>query len=257
MRTLSVVLLSMALASVASATVTSTTTHGTESTSLNSMISVGDLISGKIATEQPGDLGWHPANGDPLDKLPAFTDDAGIRGTGLTGLLNDFPPSGQPAKLVRYDLGGAKNIGSIGILTGNNGKDGRIFSTTVIRYSIDGGTNFNVLGYFQSDPSGTLNTAASNPRNGSTYVTVFDNASATLLAGVTNIQFDLYGVDNTGGQMRDPFDGVNPFTSLDDGLSAPNSSPLVFELDVNPVPEPMTLGLMALGGLLLARRRRA
>jgi hypothetical protein len=50
---------------------------------------------------------------------------------------------------------------------------------------------------------------------------------------------------------------VNPFTSLDDGLSAPNSSPLVFELDVNPVPEPMTLGLMALGGLLLARRRRA
>lgn len=257
MRTLGFVMLSMSLAGVASAAVVSTTTHGADSTSLNAMISVGDLISGKIGVEQPGDQGWHPANGQLADQLPAFTDDAGIRASGLTGLLNDFPPSGQPAKLVRYDLGGAANIGSIGILTGNNGKDGRIFSTTVIRYSTDGGANFNVLGYFQSDPSGTLNNAGSNPRYGSTYVKVYNDASATLLSGVTNIQFDLYGVDNTGGQMRDPFDGVNPFTGLDDGLNAPNSSPLVFELDVNAVPEPMTLGLMALGGLLLARRRGA
>lgn len=257
MRTLGILVLSLAIASTAGAAVTSTTQHGAQGNSLDGMIAVGDLISGLTGVEQPGDMGWHGANSDPLDKLPAFTDDAGIRATGLTGLLNDFPPAGQPAKLVRYTLGGAQDIGKIGILTGNNGKDGRIFSTTVIKYSTNNGTTFETLGYFQSDPSGTLNNGNSDPRYGSTYVTIFDDASATLLSGVTDIQFDLYGVDNTGGQMRDPFDGVNPFTGLDDGLSAPNTSPLVFELDVVAVPEPVSLSLLALGGLVLARRRRA
>lgn len=188
----------------ATGAVNSTTTHGPESTSLNSSIVVGDLLSGLIGTELTGDLGWHPANTDPLDRLPAFTDDGGIRGTGLTGLLNDFPGAGNPAKLVAYDLGGTFDIGRIQILSGNNGKDGRVFSTTVVNYSTDGGNNYSLLGYFQSDPSGTSN----GGQWGSTMVEIFDDANPTLVAGVTHLQFNLYAVDNTGGQMRDPFDGV-------------------------------------------------
>ena len=55
--------------------------------------------------------------------------------------------------------------------------------------------------------------------------------------------------------MRDPFDGVNPFTGLDDTLTAAFVSPLVMEIDVFAVPEPATLGLLLLGGLAVLRRR--
>ena len=51
-------------------------------------------------------------------------------------------------------------------------------------------------------------------------------------AWLTNLQFDFYAVDNTQGQYRDPFDGVNPFTEIDDGLTPAISSPLIWEIDV-------------------------
>ncbi|GMU22177.1 MAG: hypothetical protein AMXMBFR13_22650 [Phycisphaerae bacterium] len=242
------------LAVPAFSAVTTSTDHGAQANSLDGMIRVGDVISGLTATELAGDTGWHPANGDPLDHLPAFTDDAGIRASGLTGLLNDFPGAGNPAKLVEYDLGGAIDIAEIGILTGNNGRDGRVFSTTVINYSTDNGSNFEMLGYFQSDPSGTLN---NTQQIGSTYLTVSDDASATLLPGVTHLQFLFFAVDNGGGQMRDPYDGVNPYTGADDGLTAAHTSPLVLEIDVVQVPEPGALVLLSIAGLLLRRRSRA
>lgn len=240
------------IAARAGAVPTATTTHGPQSTSLNGSIAAGDLISGLIPTVLAGDQGWHPANTDPLDQLAAFTDDAGIRGTGLTGLLNDFPPSGAPAKRVEYALGGPKDIGKIQILTGNNGKDGRVFSTTVVSTSTDG-TTFAPLGYFQSDLSGTTNAGTW----GSTLVAITNLGGGALATGATHVRFELYGVDNTGGQMRDPFDGVNPFTGVDDLLNAPNSSPLVFELDVIAIPEPGSLAICgtALAALATARRR--
>lgn len=246
-------------ASVANAAVTSSTVHGALGNSLNGSVAVGDALSGLIATELPGDNGWHPANpaatNGSLDPsgLPTFTNDSGE--SGLAGLLNDFPDAGLPAKRLQYDLAGATDIGEIRILTGNDGLDGRVFSTTVISLSTDNGANFDTLGYFQSDPSGTTNSG----QWGSTLVTIFDDASPFLASGVTNIQFDFYGVDNTGGQMRDPFDGENPFTGADDGLSAPNTSPLVWEIDVLTVPEPssvMLASLATLGVGLIARRRR-
>lgn len=248
---LGMIVLAVAAGTAAAAPV-ATTTHGATATDLNAMISATDLIAGQIGAEQPGDTGWHPAVGDPLDKLPALTDGSGIRGTGLTGLMNDFPGAGNPAKLVRYDLGGAKNIAAINVLSGNNGKDGRVFSSAAVRYSTDGGANFGLLGYFQSDPSGTIN----GGQWGSTFMSIADDGGGALIAGATHVQFDLYAVDNTGGQMRDPFDGVNPFTGADDGLTAAFVSPLVFELDVIEVPEPASLTLLALGGLALIRRRR-
>ncbi|HMO87424.1 MAG TPA: hypothetical protein PKC18_21135, partial [Lacipirellulaceae bacterium] len=185
------------LASRAGAVPVAVTTHGPESTSLNGMIAVGDLISGLIATELVGDQGWHPAVSDPLDRLPAFTDDAGIRGTGLTGLLNDFPGVGAPAKRIQYALAAPSDVGKIQILSGNNGKDGRVFSTTVIHTSSDGGGSFSPLGYFQSDPSGTINTG----QWGSTMVTITNAGGGFLATGVTHLVFELFAVDNTGGQM--------------------------------------------------------
>ena len=124
----------------------------------------------------------------------------------------------------------------------------------MVSYSVNGGGTFDVLGYFQSDPSGTLNNAGSTPRYYSTMVSIYDDASPLLQAGVTDLVFDLYAVDNTGGQMRDPFDGVNPFTGLDDGLNAAFVSPLIWELDVVPIPEPSTLALLVLGFVVLRRR---
>jgi hypothetical protein len=257
------------VAAGASAAVTSATLHSPIKSGyaggLDDLISSTDCLQGKIPTVLPGDMGWHPANKDPLDQLPAFTDGAGMRATGLTGLLNDWGHN-APVKLVAYDVTGtdcsAKGVAKINIHSSNN-EDGRIFSTTVIKYSMDNGGSYNLLGYFQSDPSGTINSEGHPNSIGmkATMVSVFDDLGAAIIpAGVTNIEFDLYSADNTGGQIRDPFDAdhppaVNPFTGFDDGLDSPIASPLIMEIDVFAVPEPASLLLLALGGGLLLRRR--
>ena len=233
------------------------TTHGPENTSLSSLIAAGDLISGQNGVELAGDHGWHPANPASsnslaLEGLPTFTDD--VNNTGLNGLLNDFPPVGAPTKRVQYSLGGAKDIKEIQILSGNNGKDGRVFSTTVISTSTNGGGSFATLGYFQSDLSGTVNAG----QWGSTLVEITDDAGGALATGVTHLIFDFYAADNSQGEHRDPFDGVNPFTGIDDGLNAPISSPLIWEIDVIGVPEPTAaaIAVVTFASVMIRRRQR-
>jgi hypothetical protein len=248
-------LVSACIARLAGAAPTAVTLHGAENTSLSAMVATNDLIAGLIGTELAGDMGWHPANpaaGNTLlpEGLPTLTD--GVNNTGLFGLLNDFPAAGTPAKRVQYDLAAASDIRKIQILSGNNGKDGRVFSTSVISVSTNGGGSFSTLGYFQSDLSGTVNAG----QWGSTLVSITDDAGGVLAAGVTNIVFDLYAVDNSQGEMRDPFDGINPFTGVDDGLTAAFVSPLIWEIDVIGIPEPGALGLLAVGAVGLAQCRR-
>ena len=211
-------------------------THSTEHAANDGALSIGfsstDLIQGLLAVERPGDQGWHPANTDPADKLPAFTDGLGDLGRGLTGLLNDYPGSGTPAKLIEYDLDGPHEIDEIRVFTGNNGMDGRIFSTTGVWTSVDG-VNFDFLGYFQSDSSGTSNNSSTpGGPDGSTLVRIFSDDGTPLATDVTHLRFDFYAVSDLAGVMRDPFDGANPFTGFDDGLGVAYVSPLVREIDV-------------------------
>lgn len=189
-----------------------------------------DLIQGLIPIELPGDRGWHSANTDPLDQLPAFTDGQGIRATGLTGLLNDYPGTGLPAKLIQYELTLAADITEIRVFTGNNGRDGRVFHTYTVRFSSDGAQTFTEPIYVQSHASGTINNASVN--NWRVVLSQLTDTDGPLATAVTHLEFDFYAVDNTQGQMRDPFDDINPFVGLDDGLTTPVASPLVWEIDV-------------------------
>jgi hypothetical protein len=77
-------------------------------------------------------------------------------------------------------------------------------------------TRSSIIGYFESDPLGTVNSG----QWGSTLVRISDDTNAPLAAGATHLLFEFYAVDNTRGQYRDPFAGVNPFTGIDDGLTA-------------------------------------
>ncbi len=212
----------------ANAEITVTVTQG-EETDLAAIYDTADLLQGLIATELPGDIGWHSANTDPLDKLPAFTDGQGLRTTGLTGLLNDYPGAGKPAKLIEYVLPVPADIHEIRMFTGNDGRDGRVFHIYTVRFSSNWGQTYSEPVYVQSHPSGTINNPATNWRVALSQLT---NTAGVLASEVTYVRFDLYAVDNTQGQMRDPFAGVNPFTGTDDGLTIPVASPLVWEIDV-------------------------
>lgn len=222
-----------------------TVTQGEEG-DLAATYDTADLIQGLIPTVLPGDLGWHGANQDPLDKLPAFTDGLGMRDTGLTGLLADYPGDGLPAKLIRYALPVAADIQEIRVFTGNNGRDGRVFHTYTVRFSSDGAQTFTDFIYVQSHASGTINNAQNNQWR--VVLSQLTDVSGPVAREVTDIEFNFYAVDNTQGQMRDPYSGVNPFTGVNDGLGVPVASPLVWEIDVLGTDSPPRLGAGLSGG---------
>lgn len=214
-----------------------TTHHGLSDTSTGYNYSSADLLQGKIATTLPGDLGWHPdnpASNNPNNRngIKAFTDGVGAYSNGLTGLLADFPPAGTPTKLIDYDLGAVHSIDEIRIFTGNAGRDGRIFSTTAVWSSADG-VAYDFLGYFQSEPSGAVNHTNSNPNaNAATVVRIFREDGSPLADDVTHLRFHFFAVSDLDGVMRDPFNGVNPYTGVNDGRDAAFVSPMVREIDV-------------------------
>lgn len=249
-----------AVPEVSRAAVTSSTQHGLNHDSFNHLISNSDLIHGRQTVdidvyENPMDSlgnpslpGWHPANTDPADQLAAFTDGEGLRASGFSGLLNDanLPnPSGYAAKVVQYPFTSPVDIGRINLFTGNRlNADSRVFASAYIEYSTNGGFSFQPLGYFRSDPSGTINDSTNpastfNPAVKSTLLSIFSDSSATMISGVTDLVINLYAVgadidpaSPNRGIHGDHFDGVNPLTGSDDGIRSAFVSPLVFEIDV-------------------------
>jgi hypothetical protein len=210
-----------------SPSVTSTTVHSSTVTGLNAAIATDDLIAGLDAEQLPGDLGW--ASSIEADTLRVPTDGLGSQSTRY-GLLVDNPGSGNPTKRLRYALAGPSDIQEIRVLTGHpfeGSGDARAFSTFVARYSTDGGVSYHLLGYFQSDPSGTINAGVSQ----ATLVTISDSQSPILLASVTHLEFDFFAV-GSGTEMRDPYDGPNSYTGVNDNLAAATASPFLWEIDV-------------------------
>lgn len=201
-----------------------------EETDLAASYGTSDLLQGLIATELSGDLGWHPVNTDPADQLAAFTDGEGMRASGLTGLLADFPGAGNPAKRLQYALPAPAEVTELRVFTGNNGRDGRVFHTYTVRFSTDAGQTFVAPIYVQSHASGTVNNSSVN--NWRVALSQLTDTTGRLASRATHVQLDFYSVDNTGGEMRDPFDGGNAFTTTDDGLNAAFVSPLVWEIDL-------------------------
>ncbi|MGD9634267.1 MAG: hypothetical protein AB7G28_20935 [Pirellulales bacterium] len=259
---------SASLPAASQAAVTSSSQHGLQDNSFNSLISNTDLIQGRQTVdedvfENPVDSlgnpvlpGWHPANTNPADQLAAFTDGLGINPTtNLSGLLNDANvdnPSGYAAKVVQYPFTTPVDIGKINIFTGNRlNADSRVFASAYIEYSTNGGSTFQPLGYFRSDPSGTINdpmnpASTFNPAVKSTMLSIYNDASPTMASGVTDLVINLYAVGSdidelspTRGIHGDHFDGVNPLTGVDDGIRSAFVSPLVFEIDVLPPSAPV------------------
>jgi len=227
-----------------------TVTQGEEA-DLAAAYSSSDLLQGLIATELPGDLGWYPANTDPADRLPAFTDGIGLRATGLTGLLSDFPGAGNPAKRIRYALLAPADVTELRVFTGNDGRDGRVFHTYTVRFSTNGAQTFTAPIYVQSHTSGTLNNASAN--NWRVALSQLTDTTGLLAARVTHVELDFFAVDNTGGEMRDPYDGVNPFTGADDALTAAFVSPLVWEIDLlGKYSQPVLTATRASGSLAIS-----
>lgn len=290
-----IAILSVVGASVATAQAATSlsVSHGFFETDFDGQLSSSDLAQGLIAHQKVtgdgvytsleytngigvpvDDLGWHPANpassnANNANGLPTFTNGLGPQGP-LDGLLNDFPGDGVPTKRLVFDLGGSFDVGQINILGGNaNDPDGRVFITTIIRVSTDGGTTWTDLdgnggtvvydgkaytdsnldpqdaspfnipngSYFQSDPSLTTNTFLNNGWK-STFMQITDDASPVLAAGVTHVSVDFYAVHHTDNILEDPFFGVNPFTGIDDNLADAgvadfNSDAIVDLLDFN------------------------
>lgn len=235
------------------AAVIGTTSHTGVGTNYDTEIAAGagDLLSGLVGSDDG--LGWHGANPDHPGALASLTNDLGANG--LFALANDFfPGSGNPSKTINYDLGGSFDIEQINIYSAWG--DARVASTTVVSFSANGGANFFQLGYFQSDPSGTsflpVNTVTG------TLVEITDDGGALLGSGVTDITFDFYA-SGVGNDAMDPFDGLNPFTGLDDGFAAAVTSTSFSEVDVigtATIPEPSAAVLLGLCGLALILRRR-
>jgi len=239
-----------AVCATASAVNITTSESATDHSELPVQISTTDLLQGLIPVELPGDLGWHPANTDPANQLAAFTDGDQSPG-GLKGLMTDFPGEGNPTKRIQYTLPEPSTITEIRVFSGNDGLDGRAFHTYTVEFSSDSGGSWTPPIYVQSHPSGTMN----NNMWRMILSQLTPDGPGPLASAVTDIRFDFYAVDNTGQTIRDPFDGVNPFTGVNDGLTPAFVASLIWEIDVIPTP-PSALAL-AIPAMVMMRRRKS
>lgn len=261
MKTLLITLL--ALPTLVFGAVTLQTFHSSELATLGLDIANDDFLNGDLPSSASG----FGADGDGFrtdppptpkgERFPAYTDGLGPL-SGLTGLLADNEPvqSGRILQTVEYAFGGYDLV-ALHIFTGNT--DARTFQAYRVSYLPTGSDTFiglgNNGGYFQSDPSGK--TYGTDDRW--TATRLFDDEGGFLAEKVATLRIEFYASGkNVENDARDPFDGVNPFTGTDDGLTPANLGTLVLEVDAIAVPEPSVIGLLGLGAVAiftLLRRR--
>ncbi|MFW5697943.1 MAG: hypothetical protein ACOCX1_05240, partial [Fimbriimonadaceae bacterium] len=106
--------------------------------SLGDGIRTDDLIAGVTGTKVSGN--FQNVGGYTHALEAGLTDGIRINSDSVDGLLNDFPGSGNPALVMQYDFGTATNIGALRLHSGNDGRDGRVFHSYLLRFSTDGTT---------------------------------------------------------------------------------------------------------------------
>jgi hypothetical protein len=221
-------------------------------------VDAADLIQGQIAVERAGDRGWHPATPTGQEnRLGAFTD--GTRTPGGAGLLWDaLDGDGNrvpgPVKLLEYSFAVPANLSNINVFSANDNPDIRAVHQYVVRWSTDGGQSFADDVLVRSADSGFVNQGSGNTDRMSSIFALDGGFFAT---GVTHVQFDFYATGEGEGTV-DPWNGVNPFSGVDDGFDIPFVSPQIKEIDIvgQPVPEPATMLALGAGLAALAARRR-
>jgi hypothetical protein len=156
-----------------------------------------DSLSGLVATRLSG--GFHPANANPADQEPAFTDGAGLGA--LTGLLADYPGQNTPAWSGFWVLAGGSTVDlrEVRVFSGNTGKDGRVFH----HYDL----------YVTSDPAPSASSTWAPLRQEVTSAAFgTSNASHSIEATLTRLSDPGGGNLATGTALRLDFHAVSATT---------------------------------------------
>jgi len=182
-----------------------------------------------VATRLSG--GFHPANTNPADHEPAFTDGAGLGA--MTGLLADYPGQNTPAWSGFWLLAGGSpaDLREVRVFSGNTGKDGRVFH----HYDL----------YVTSDPAPSVSSAwtllrqevtsaafgASNASHSiqAMLTRLSDPGGGNLATGITALRLDFHAVSRNDNLFHDDWDACNGDDC--DGAGAAFQSPLIYEVD--------------------------
>ena len=188
-----------------------------------------DPLNGNVATRISG--GFHPANSNPADQEPAFTDGASLGG--LTGLLADFPGQNIPAWSGFWVLDGGNvvNLRELRVFSGNNGKDGRVFHHYDIYVTDDPVPSATSPWRLTKEqvtpvPFGTGNLSGAIEAS---LTQVTNPSGGDLATSVTGLRLDLYAVSRNDNLFHDDWDACQGDDR--DGAGAAFQSPLVYEVD--------------------------
>jgi len=245
----------LALATIAAAAPTYTKDSADYGGSLIKSVVADDLLQQAFTTATVEGGSFYPGLGGAGD----LTD--GTWGTGWgagAAILRDYASaapgvSGTPAVTMRYDFSIPQNVGEIRVYASNpDGYNSRSYHNYDIEYMVDGdATVYTLLDQVHSTNFGVWNGVNGTEQVEKTATYVYDGAKGLLIEDCVMLRIKLYDVGQTTGGFWDPFDPSDPRDT--DGNNAAFEGSGIREIDV--IPEPASLMLLALGGLAVLRRR--